>query len=196
MNKEIRIQREDRRSLAMVAGPDGLVVRVPCGLTVDDAQVRDFIRAGLGRLGIKRARQDVEPMSRDEARALVGTWAERIGVEVARVQIRPMCRKWASCSSRGTLTLASDLLEVPQELVEYVICHDLIHLRVPDHGKGFQAMMNAHMADWKEREEALAVWVLRSISGTGRRHELIHEARADRHRHRAENRVREDDQCR
>ena len=167
MNKEIRIQGEDRKSLAMVAGPDGLVVRVPCGLSVDDPQVQDFIEVGLGKLDVKGARQPVEPMSRDDVRALVQAWAERIGVEVTKIQIRPMRRKWASCSSRGTLTLASDLLQLPRDLVEYVICHDLVHLRVPDHGKGFQAMMNAHMPDWRERESRLSGWVVAAIRPSG-----------------------------
>jgi hypothetical protein len=160
VNREIRVKSEDRQSLAMVAGPDGLVVRLPCGLSVDDALVQDFLQTGLARLGMERVRMPVDRMSRDEVCALVKKWADRLGVKVARVQIWPMRRKWASCSSRGTLTLASDLLQLPQELIEYVVCHDLLHLRMPDHGKGFQAMMNAHMPDWREREQSLAAWVL------------------------------------
>ena len=144
----------------MVAGPDGLVVRVPCDLDVNGPRMRDFIEAGLSRLQVEQTCQILDPISRDQLRAVVETWAERIGVDVAGVRVRPMRRKWASCSSRGTLTLASDLLRLPQELVEYVVCHDLLHLRIPDHGRGFRAMMNAHMPDWRERERSLAPWAL------------------------------------
>ena len=151
----------------MVAGPDGLVVRVPCGLNLDDPQVRDFMAAGLAKLDVEREDQPQSPMTHHDVRPLVETWAERIGVEVTKIQVRPMRHKWASCSSRGTLTLASDLLELPRDLVDYVICHDLVHLRVPDHGKGFRAMMNAHMADWRDRERRLGGWVVGKIRQRG-----------------------------
>jgi len=159
VNTEIRVKREDRKSLAMVAGPDGLVVRLPCAMSPDDPQVQAFMETGLAKLDAARWYEAQAPTTDHDLRALVHTWAERIGVEVTRIYIRPMRRKWASCSSRGTLTLAADLVALPPELVEYVICHDLVHLRVPDHGKGFKAMMNAHMPDWKGRERGLAAYL-------------------------------------
>ena len=76
------------------------------------------------------------------------------------MQVRRMRRKWASCSSQGTLTLSDDLLRLPRDLVEYVVCHELVHLRVPEHGKGWQALMGAYLPDWRERERRLAGWVL------------------------------------
>jgi hypothetical protein len=169
VNEKIRVKNEDRQSLAMVAGPDGLVLRLPCGLSEDDTQVQAFIEAALDKVDLNGFNRPSHPMSRDETCDLVHEWAERIGVKVARVQIRPMSRKWASASSRGTLTLASDLLELPRGLVEYVICHDLVHLRVPDHGKGFRAMMNAHMPDSSQRERKLAAWALRQATPLGER---------------------------
>jgi predicted metal-dependent hydrolase len=88
-------------------------------------------------------------------------------VPVAGLQIRKMRTKWASCSSQGTLTLAADLLSLPRDLAEYVICHDLVHLKIPDHGKGFRALMNGYMPDWREREPRLAAWVLANLADTG-----------------------------
>ena len=46
---------------------------------------------------------------------------------------------------------------------EYVVCHELVHLRVPEHGKGWQALMGAYLPGWREREQRLAGWVLRGI---------------------------------
>lgn len=79
------------------------------------------------------------------------------GATVRRVQVRLMRRKWASFSSKGSLTLATDLLVHPVDLVEYAICHELLHQRLPDHNKGFQAMLAAWMPDWRERERRLMV---------------------------------------
>jgi predicted metal-dependent hydrolase len=74
-------------------------------------------------------------------------WAERLGVQVRRVQIRAMRTKWASCSTNGTLTLNADVLKLPPDLVDYVLCHDLLHLKLPDHGKGFRASIGCYLPD-------------------------------------------------
>ncbi|GAH07688.1 unnamed protein product, partial [marine sediment metagenome] len=48
-----------------------------------------------------------------------------------------MKNKWSSCSSRGNVTLSSELIGLPNEVVEYVIVHELLHLIVPNHGVKF-----------------------------------------------------------
>ena len=60
-------------------------------------------------------------------------------------------------SSNGNLTLADDLLGMPAELVDYVIVHELLHLKIPDHGRGFRAMMSAWLPDWEELQRGLAI---------------------------------------
>lgn len=97
-------------------------------------------------------------MTRDDLRARVDAWAKHIGVRVLRVQIRAMRTKWASYSTSGTLTLNTDVLALPPDLADYVICHDLLHVKVPDHGKGFQALLGCYLPDWRKRELALAGW--------------------------------------
>jgi predicted metal-dependent hydrolase len=87
----------------------------------------------------------------------VDVWAEKLGVTVNRVQVRPMRQKWASMSSNGNLTLADDLLEMAAELVDYVIVHELLHLKISDHGRGFRATMSAWLPDWEERERMLSI---------------------------------------
>ena len=89
-------------------------------------------------------------------------------MQVRRVQIRAMRNKWASCSSSGTLTLNADVLRLPLDLVDYVLCHDLLHLKIPDHGKGFQAMMGCYLPNWRERELALARWMILHGIASGR----------------------------
>jgi hypothetical protein len=69
-----------------------------------------------------------------------------------------MRNKWASCSNNGILTLSTDLLKLPRNLVDYVICHELVHLKVPNHGKGFRALMGCYISDWQDRELRLAQW--------------------------------------
>jgi len=159
MKYEVRIRHQDRQSLALQVTPDGVVALVPRELAADSPRVRAFVQAGLERLPAPQPVSPGERLTRAEVRALVADWAARIGVTVRRVQVRAMRHKWASCSSQGTLTLSADLLRLPWGLVEYVVCHELVHRRVPAHGKGWQALMGAYMPDWREREQRLGGWV-------------------------------------
>lgn len=98
----------------------------------------------------------------EDLKALVAVWSERIGVQIKRVQIRAMRNKWASCSTNGTLTLSADLVQLPSDLVDYVICHELVHLKVPNHSKGFRALIGCYIPDWEARQLRLARWAASS----------------------------------
>ena len=60
-------------------------------------------------------------------------WAARIGVAVPQVHLRRMRGKWASISTAGRLTLNAELLDLPKDLGEFVIVHELVHLLAPNH---------------------------------------------------------------
>ncbi len=94
----------------------------------------------------------------DEGRAAlckrVEAWALRLAVQKPRIRIQQMSRKWGSCSTLGTLTLASDLAEREAGFQDFVIVHELLHFRVPNHGKLFKALMTAHVPDWREHDIA------------------------------------------
>jgi predicted metal-dependent hydrolase len=86
---------------------------------------------------------------RQEFRDRVDTWAGRIKVKPARIQIRSMSRKWASCSSRRCVSFAEALLDEPLIFQDYVIVHELLHIRVPNHGKLFKSFLSAYLPEWK-----------------------------------------------
>jgi hypothetical protein len=80
-------------------------------------------------------------------KAEVRRWAERIGAEPKEVHVRPMKKKWASCSSAGRLTFDSAILRQPISFRDQVIVHELIHLKVPNHGPLFRSLLRAHLGD-------------------------------------------------
>ncbi len=82
-------------------------------------------------------------------KAEVRAWAWRIGVEPKEIHIRPMKRKWASCSSKGRLTFDQELLRQPARFRAEVVVHELLHLKVPNHGRLFRALLQAHLAEVK-----------------------------------------------
>jgi predicted metal-dependent hydrolase len=85
-------------------------------------------------------------MTKEGFKAEVAAWAKRIGAYPTELHIRPMQRKWGSCSTRGRVTLNSELLSAPAERRREVIVEELLHLKVPNHGKLFRSLKRAYLA--------------------------------------------------
>lgn len=82
---------------------------------------------------------------RDVFRAEVAAWAKRIKVQPKEVRIRPMKRKWGSCATTGRLTFDATLLRQHADFRKRVIVEELLHLRVPNHGKLFKGLLRAYL---------------------------------------------------
>ena len=80
-------------------------------------------------------------------------WALKLKVNPRVVRVQAMRHKWGSCSSAGTVTLASDLLDQDVRFQDYVIVHELLHLRYATHGRVFKALMSAHVPGWQAMEK-------------------------------------------
>src|SRR5260370_19816785 len=76
-------------------------------------------------------------------------WAATLKVNPRCVRVQKMSRKWGSCSTAGTITLASDLVDENDSFQDFVIAHELLHLRVPNHGRLFKALMTVHVPGWR-----------------------------------------------
>lgn len=79
-------------------------------------------------------------------------WAVQIGVEPQLIRVQEMKRKWGSCSTKGVVTLAADLSNQPAQFRDFVIVHELLHLKVPNHGKLFKALLAARIPNWRSLE--------------------------------------------
>lgn len=84
-------------------------------------------------------------------------WATKIRVNPSRIVIADLSKKWGSCAPDGVVTLAQDLVDMPGEFQDYVIVHELLHLRYRSHGKAFTAMMSALVPGWRELEASSPV---------------------------------------
>ncbi|MBK5967908.1 MULTISPECIES: M48 metallopeptidase family protein [Thiorhodovibrio] len=82
--------------------------------------------------------------------------ADRLGVQIIQLSVRPMRKKWASCSTNGRLNFNDELLGLDAELWDYVIVHELLHFSVPNHGKLWKSLMQAHLGDYEAMEARLA----------------------------------------
>lgn len=88
----------------------------------------------------------------DEAKRRVLGWAMKLRVNPKMIRFQAMRRKWGSCSSKGTITLAADLVDQDRLFQDYVIVHELLHLRYSTHGRVFRALLGAHVPGWRKIE--------------------------------------------
>jgi predicted metal-dependent hydrolase len=82
-------------------------------------------------------------------------WAVQLKVNPQNVRIVPMKEKWGSCTTSGEVTLAEDLAQMEERFQDYVIVHELLHLRARTHGRLFKALMSAHIPEWRDLENAV-----------------------------------------
>ena len=93
---------------------------------------------------------------RREAAILIDMWQERLDVQANKLFIQEMTRKWGSCNPKSrNIRLNTQLAQKPKCCLEYVVLHELAHLRVPSHGDGFVTLLDSHLPDWQERRRLL-----------------------------------------
>ena len=92
------------------------------------------------------------------ASPLLDVWAARMGVRYDFLGLRRMSTRWGSCvPSRRRIWLNVALLPRHPSLLEYVVVHELVHLREESHGPHFRALMDTHLPAWRELRSALDV---------------------------------------
>lgn len=102
----------------------------------------------------------------EQVPALIATWAPRLRVRVARYFLQRMRTKWGSCNHAArTIRLNTELVKKPRDLLEYVVVHELAHLRVPSHGERFVALMDEHYPSWREARMELNALPLTDDAG-------------------------------
>lgn len=156
---KITIVKQKRRNMALQLTSNGLRILIPNTLNKEDQKVKAFIEKSVEDLPNQ---PDLlkNPHAQGLIKELVDRWSIKIDVQIERIQIREMSTKWGSISTAGYLTLSDDLLWIPIDIVEYVIVHELMHLKFPNHAKGWKASMGMYLPDWKERERKLKSYVL------------------------------------
>jgi predicted metal-dependent hydrolase len=91
-----------------------------------------------------------------EIEYLLPLWEERTGLKSSGWIVRNMTSRWGTCNTNsGRITLNLQLVKYPLPCLEYVILHELAHLRYRGHGADFKAFLSAHMPSWKARRKQL-----------------------------------------
>jgi hypothetical protein len=111
---------------------------------------------------IRSVRNAVDAWYRERAHETLGRYVEkcytiaaRHGVPEPILLIRTMRRRGGSCSSKGRITLNLNLVKAPVHCIEYVIMHELCHLKFNNHSKAFYSLLTRCQPDWRNRKKIL-----------------------------------------
>ena len=129
---------------------------------------------------------EIESLRRQARAELPGRLAElasRYGFSYNRVTVKHNVSNWGSCSSKGNINLNLNIVRLPRVLQDYVLLHELCHLRHQDHGQGFHLLLEHVLTDHllklmsgdipvSEGDRALAVEIARKGASSKARYPL------------------------
>lgn len=153
---EYTIIKSNRRTLALEAKEDGLIVRAPSRATNEEINAfilkhKRWIENNILKMKKRKELLDgVAPLSKSDIQALsekalsvipdrVKHYAAIIGVTYGRITIRNQRSRWGSCSAKGNLNFNCLLMLAPPEVLDSVIVHELCHRKVMNHSDKFYA---------------------------------------------------------
>ncbi|MBQ8578395.1 MAG: M48 family metallopeptidase [Clostridia bacterium] len=171
---EYTLIRSDRKTLSIEVKADGtLIARAPRRLARAEidafiAQKADWIETSREKMR-RRAESPSpyrRPLSEEEIRALaqkaaeylpgrIEYWSSITGLHPTGVRITGAQKRFGSCSPKNSLCFSYRLMLYPPEAIDYVVLHELAHIRHHNHSGAFYALIERYMPDYKEREALL-----------------------------------------
>ncbi len=140
--------------------------RVMISVVEEDAPAKVEVRHNKLVLRVRpgtseEARQEIlaewyRTVLREAAAPIIARWEPLLGVRVRRVFVQHMKTKWGSCNHRrATIRLNTELAKKPRECLEYLVVHELVHLREPTHNARFVALMDESLPRWQYYRQLL-----------------------------------------
>jgi len=124
--------------------------------SASEAKLRGaFLVVSVPRIDVELIRACIDTWYRDRAREVLKDRLKVVAEPLRWVrQIPPfrlqfMTRQWGSCSPSGRLTLNPWLVAAPREAIDYVLLHEMCHLKHHNHSRSFYATLTRHLPDWE-----------------------------------------------
>ena len=147
------------------------VVRAP--LTLSRQAVDDFVERHQGWLDRQQEvmaqrleQQRQNPLTGEQAARLrqqakdilpdkVNAFAHQMGVQPTGITITSAKTRWGSCSGKNRLSFPYRLMLLPEPLIDYIVVHELAHIREKNHSPRFYAVVERYLPDYRERQKQL-----------------------------------------
>lgn len=80
---------------------------------------------------------------------------KRFHISRPQLRLRKMAKRWGSCTNSKTVFINTELVKTPLYCIDYVIMHELCHLKIRKHDNNFYKLLSKCMPDWKRRKESI-----------------------------------------
>lgn len=166
---EIKVIRSKRKTISLSVDDNlNAVVRVPYG--VSNEKINDFVesnrewlmkatkrkKAQLERTDLSDEEiQDLIHLAKDVIPKRVEYYSEIMNLCPTGVKITKAKKRFGSCNGKNSLCFSCFLMKYPMEAVDYVVVHELAHIKHHNHSKDFYNLINQYMPDYKQREKLL-----------------------------------------
>ena len=160
---EWELIRTQRRSIAIQVKNGRVIVRAPLSTPLDE--IRSVVDRHAKWIH-RRLACEPAPLSEEELQRLtekakqilparVAFYEKQMGLHPSYVGINRARTRFGSCSSRGRIHFSCRLLQYPPEAVDYVVVHELAHLRYMNHGPEFYRLIERYLPDYQTRRRLL-----------------------------------------
>ncbi len=167
--RDYQVIRSARRTLALEISPDlTLTVRAPYALP--DREIARFVSGKADWIERHRARLQAKPLpaepTPEEMQALIRTarrvipdrvrfWSGRMGLVPTRISISRARTRYGSCSAKNALSFSARLMLKDGELIDYVVVHELAHIRYKNHAQAFHELIEQFLPGHRKLEKRL-----------------------------------------
>lgn len=166
---EIKVIRSKRKTISLSVDDNlNAVVKAPYG--VSNEKINDFVEHNrewlMKATERKKAQLERTDLSDDEIQDLillaknvipkrVKYYSQIMNLCPTGVKITKAKKRFGSCNGKNSLCFSCFLMKYPMEAVDYVVVHELAHIKYHNHSKDFYNLINHYMPDYKQREKLL-----------------------------------------
>lgn len=143
----IRYIYEKRSTITSRVTQTELIVRLPHGINTSDIAVQNVVHTGAIR-ALKQEAQNLLP-------ARLELLAQKHGFEYKSVSVKRLKSRWGSCSSHKEIALNIYLMQLPWEIIDYVLMHELLHTRIMAHGKPFWDELSRYVPELASKRKVI-----------------------------------------
>jgi hypothetical protein len=143
----LRTYHERRTTIATRVLTTEITIRIPAELTSDDKKVQ----AAIQKAAVRALKQEAKQLLPSRLEGL----AKAHGFSYKRVDIKLLKSRWGSCNTQKEIALNCYLMQLPWDLIDYVLLHELMHTRIMAHGPLFWDELSQYVSDLPAKRKAI-----------------------------------------
>ncbi|NQV01286.1 MAG: M48 family metallopeptidase [Bacteroidia bacterium] len=116
-------------------------------ITIQGKETQKEIRDAMDKFFWEKASEKITPR--------VEKWSDKMGIRFKLLHYRKQTKRWGSCTPRNNIIINTEAIKLPFTLIDYLIVHELCHVKFKDHSKAFWAEVGKYIRNWKELDERM-----------------------------------------